>query len=117
MIEPLDDADEDERAELTDQLRRELTEVDDVEVAKPAAGDMPAGAKGIGADAVGQLMLTMASGALVPAVSLVWEWAQRRKPRCTVRIAGPGGSTIEVSEVTLEEGKRLIEEWSQTEQR
>lgn len=112
VIEPLDDADEDERAELSDQLRRELQELDDVEVTRAAAGPAPPGAKGVDAAALGEVVMTMASGSLVPALGLVWTWAKQRKPRCTVRIAGPDGSTIEIPEVTLEEGKRLIEEWA-----
>ena len=59
----------------------------------------------------GTLAVSLASGSLVPVIAMLHSWANRRKKRCTVRLQGPGGGEVEITDVTLEEARRLMTDW------
>jgi len=97
-----DDAEALEQTEgMLRQLRRELTELDDIEVSAVEGGPAPAGAKG---DALtNALLVTTFSSSITVFVNYMNEWVRSRNKRCTVviehdhgRIEFPGARPEEV---------------------
>jgi hypothetical protein len=105
------EADQEELERLTQQLRRELLELDVETVERPKEGKPPAGAKGIELSAIGSLLVeTATSSALLGAVvKVIQSWVAARRGR-SVKIA-LGDDFIEVSGVSSDDQRRLIEQW------
>ena len=105
------DADEQELAELTDQLRRDLLDLD-VEAVDPASvGRAPPGTKGLDALAIGGLVVRLArsTGVLTAVVGTIQSWLSRQRGR-RVRIEMDGDS-IEVTGISSHDQQRLIDAW------
>lgn len=105
------EADQKELERLAQQLRRELLELDVENVETPKEGEAPAGAKGVDFIAIGSLLVeTVTSSALLGAVvKVIQSWVAARRGR-SVRI-GLGDDFIEVSGVSSDDQRRLIEQW------
>jgi hypothetical protein len=104
------DADAEEVAESTLQLRRELLDLDVDAVQLPSGGEPPPGSKGVELAALGALLVTFAnSQALATVVAAVHAWLARQ-PRRSVRLE-LDGDVLEVTGPSAKEQQRLIEEW------
>lgn len=104
------DADAEEVAEIASQLRRELLDLDVEAVELARAGPAPAGSKAVDVLAVGTLLITLAkSSGLAAVVGAVQSWLSGRHQR-SVKIE-IGGDTLEVTGVTSDEQRRLIDDW------
>ncbi len=103
------DADAEEVATLTQQLRQELLDLEVEDVVLVGEGQAPAGAKG-DPIAWGTLLVTLASGGvLVNLIRMLQSWITRDERR-SVAIE-VGGEKIDVKGLSTEEQRRLIEAW------
>lgn len=104
-------SDDEELAELTAQLRRQLLDLDVAGVERPTDGDPPPGAKGVDAIALGTLVVTLArsAGALTVFIKGVQGWLASQHNR-TVRLE-LAGDTIELIGVSSRDQERLVELW------
>ena len=104
------DADAQELFDLAQDLRRELLEleVENVELARGAAP--PPGAKAVDALEAGRLVVELAasSGLLASLVSVLTSWFSR--PHRSVKLEFDG-DTLELTNVSSADQKRLIDEW------
>jgi hypothetical protein len=104
------DADPSDVAVATDNLRRELIEFDDVEVAPMPGGVAPPGSRGIDPATVGGLLVTVANsqlfGRIVSAIR-TWLGAQ---PERSITLEIDGDSLV-LTGVTSEDQIRLADEW------
>jgi hypothetical protein len=104
------DADAEEVAEATLQLRRELLDLDVETVQLPRAGEPPPGTRGVELAALGALAVTISqSQLLTPVVAAVRSWlagSQQRSIRLEL-----GGDVLELSAVSSKEQRRLADEW------
>jgi hypothetical protein len=104
------DADPEEVAEATLQLRRELLELDVESVEIPRAGEPPPGTRAVDLAALGTLVVTVTQSQLLASVvAAVRSWlagAQKRSIKLEL-----GGDTLELSGVTSAEQRRLTDEW------
>ena len=104
------DADVEEVAELTSQLRQELLELDVEAVDLARSGPAPDGTKAVDVLAIGGLILTLAkSSALGHVVAAVQGWLSRDSRR-QVEIQ-MGGDTLKLTGATDEEQRRLVDAW------
>jgi len=104
------DADAEEVAASTDQLRRELLDLDVEEVQRPAAGQPPPGAKGIELAALGTLVVTMARTQLLGVVvAAVRSWLAGQQQR-SIKLE-LDGDVLELTGLSTGEQRRLTEEW------
>jgi hypothetical protein len=104
------DADDEEVAEATLQLRRELLdlEVDAVELA--SAGDAPPGTRGVELAALGALLVTVSqSQLLAPVVAAIRSWLSG-EPQRSIKLE-LDGDAIELTGVSSKEQRRLVDEW------
>jgi hypothetical protein len=110
-IEPGDAADEEEFADLTQQLRQELLELDVLAVEPASAGQAPEQSKGVDVEAAGSLIvgLTGSTGLLTKIIGTVQAWLSRRGPR-SVRLE-LDGDVLEVTGVSSREQRELINLW------
>jgi hypothetical protein len=97
-------------AKLTQQLRDALLRLDVEDVALPSAEKAPEGSKG---DAVtwGQLVIALAAsgGVFTTMITLLQAWVTRHERHTlTLEI---DGDKLEITGISLEEQKRLIDEW------
>ena len=106
-----DEADQEELERLTQQLRRELLELDVENVETPKEGEAPAGAKGVDFSAIGSLLVETATSSAIlgSVVNVIQSWVAARRGR-SVKIAF-GDDFIEVSGVSSYDQRRLIEQW------
>jgi hypothetical protein len=103
------DGDAEELAELTDNLRRRVLELD-IDDARPArAGEVPAGAKSAEAVTTGVLILTMAPALLSATVTLLQSWLANRKVG-TIKITR-GTDSIELVDPSKADQRALIEDF------
>jgi hypothetical protein len=104
-------SDDEELAELTARLRRELLQLDVEGVERPPSGLPPSGAKGVDAVALGTLVVTLARspGALAAFAKTVQGWLTSRQSR-TVKLELDGDS-IELDGVSSRDQERLVELW------
>ena len=73
------DSDAEELAALTDNLRRQLLDLD-IDDARPLrGGEVPAGAKSVEAVTTGMLVLSMAPAMLAATVTVLQSWLANRK--------------------------------------
>jgi hypothetical protein len=104
------DADAEEVAASTEQLRRELLDLDVEEVQRPAAGQPPRGAKGVELAALGALVVTLAqSQLLTPVVAAVRSWLAGQQQR-SIKLE-LDGDVLELTGLSTGEQRRLTEEW------
>ncbi len=104
------DADAEEVAASTEQLRRELLDLDVEEVQRPAAGQPPPGAKGVELAALGALVVTVAqSQLLTPVVAAVRSWLAGQQQR-SIKLE-LDGDVLELTGLSTGEQRRLTEEW------
>ena len=106
-----DDASDEEVDRLTGRLRDELLELDVDEVRRAAAGEAPEGARGIDPEALGHLLVTLATApaTLRAVVGTVRAWLARSAAR-SVKIE-LDGDVIEVTGVSNADQQRLIDVW------
>jgi hypothetical protein len=105
------DADQQELAELTGWLRRELLELDVESVEPLGKGEAPPGAKGFEVLGVGALVVKLAhsTGMLSAVFGAVQQWLSGHKGR-SVKIAMEG-DIIEVTGISSSDQRRLIDAW------
>jgi hypothetical protein len=105
------DSDDEELAELTGRLRRQLLDLDVARVDRPETGDAPIGAKGADAIALGTLVVTLARspGAITAVAKAVHRWVTAQRDR-TAKL-GLDGDTIELTGVSSRDQERLVELW------
>lgn len=106
------DADDEELERLTDQLRRELLQLDVEAVRRPKVGEAPPGAKGVDVVATAALVVDVARSwtVLVGVVELVQSWMAGKGARRTVKLQ-IDGDLIEMSHISSEDQQRLIQAW------
>lgn len=106
-----EDADTEEIAELTKQLRRTLLELDVDAVDPIPEGEAPPGTKAVDALALGGLMVSLvnASGLLASVVDAIQSWVVGRGPR-NVRLE-LDGDVLEVSGISSRRQDQLIKVW------
>lgn len=85
------DGDDVERSRLTQQLRRQLLELDVEQVELVRDGRTPTGSKSAEAVTIGALLVTLAPTALTGAISLVQTWLDRHATS-SIEISLPGKS-------------------------
>lgn len=105
------DAEPEEIAELTRNLRSELLELD-VDAAELAAGgDAPPGTKSVDAIALGGLIVSLAnaSGLLASVVDAIKSWVSGHGPR-SVKLE-LDGDVLEVSGISSRRQDQLIKLW------
>lgn len=104
------DADPEEIAEATLQLRRELLDLDVGAVEVPRAGEAPAGTRAVELAALGGLVVSMAKPELLGAVvAAVRSWLSRSQRR-SIKLA-LGDDVLELTGVSSAEQRRLTDEW------
>ena len=110
QVEAGPDADAEEVAEATAQLRRELLELDVDSVKAPEGGPPPPGSKAAEVLAIGSLIVTLVkSTGLGAVVHTIQSWISRQQQR-SVKLA-IDGDTLEVTGVSSDDQRRLIDEW------
>jgi hypothetical protein len=104
------DADAEEVADLTSQLRQELLELDVDAVELARSGPAPRGTKAVDVLAIGGLILSLAkSSALTHVVKVVQGWLSRDNRR-QVEIQ-MDGDVLKLTGATDEEQRRLVDAW------
>jgi hypothetical protein len=105
------DASDEEVDRLTGRLREELLELDVDDVRRATAGEAPEGARGIDPEALGHLLVTLATApaTLRAVVGTVRAWLARSAAR-SVRLE-VDGDVIEVTGVSSADQQRLIDVW------
>lgn len=113
------DADVEELAELTRQLRSEILCLEDVaSVDFMSLGKDPEGSKALGAASIGSLLVTLtpACKMLTTLITAIQSWLSIREPSETARklstiILEIDGDKLEVANITSEERQHLINLW------
>jgi len=104
------DADADEVAKATLQLRRELLDLDVDAVEAAGAGEPPPGSRAVDVAALGALVVQVAdSQVLAAVVAAVRSWlagSSRRNIKLEL-----GADTLELTGVSSKEQRRLADEW------
>jgi hypothetical protein len=110
-IEPDEDLDSEELAELTQRLRGELVGFDVEDVRLAAGEEAPAGAKGLELLGVGGLIVDfmLSADVLKSIVGGVSAWVGRQRAR-SVKLT-LAGDTLEVTGISSADQTRLIEQW------
>ena len=96
-----------ELEEATAQLRRELLELDVMDVRRPPGAPVPPGARAADVTLLGTLVVSTAQDVLGAVVRAVAGWIGRGHQR-SVRLEIAGDS-IELTNPTVEEQRRLLE--------
>jgi hypothetical protein len=103
-------ADDEEIAEATLQLRRELLDLDVDAVELPTAGEAPPGTRGVELAALGALLVTVSQSQLLgPVLGAVRAWLAGG-PQRSIKLE-LGGDSIELTGVSSNEQRRLVDEW------
>jgi hypothetical protein len=104
------DADAEEIAEATLQLRRELLDLDVEAVELPRAGEPPPGTRAVELAALGALVITVAKSPLLgPVVAAIRSWLGGG-PERTIKLE-LDGDVLELSGLSSTEQRRLTDEW------
>jgi hypothetical protein len=104
------DADAEEVADATLQLRRELLDLDVEAVELPAAGEPPPGTRAVELAALGALVVTVAQSPLLgPVVAAVRSWLAGA-PERSIKLE-LDGDTLELTGLSSKEQQRLVDEW------
>lgn len=110
------DADDEEVAEATAELRRSLLDLDLSSVEQVLLrGEPPPGSKGTGSAELGTLVVTVAnSPPLAAVIGTVTSWllgSRRRKVKLVLN-----GDVLELTGVSSDEQRRLTDEWLRRQQ-
>jgi hypothetical protein len=106
------DADDEEVAEATLQLRRELLDLDVDSVDLPTAGQPPPGTRGVELAALGALLVSVTqSQLLAPVLAAVRSWLGG-SPQRSIKLELEG-DTLELTGISSTEQGRLVDEWLQ----
>jgi hypothetical protein len=111
-VDPVEGVEADELEALTHQVRREVLELDVERADLVASGAPPSGAKSGNAASVASIAVTMFAAGVPPLVSTLHTWFTSRRPRCTLRIEGPDGRTLEIPNLSLERANDLMAGWA-----
>ena len=103
------DADAEEIAEATSQLRRELLGLDVDAVETPRAGDPPAGSRAADVAAIGSLLVTAGPQILTAIAGVIGSWL-RRSPQRSIRLE-LNGDVLELTGLPADQQQRLADEW------
>ena len=104
------DAEAEEVAEATMQLRRELLELDVGAVDLARAGEPPPGTRAVDFISLGTLVVTLANSGLVSqVVGAIRSWLGRQ-PQRSIKLE-LDGDILELTGVSSEEQHRLAEAW------
>jgi hypothetical protein len=104
------DADPEEVAEATLQLRRELLDLDVEAVEVPRAGAPPPGTRAVELAALGALVVTVAQSPLLgPVLATVRSWLAG-SPQRSIKLE-LDGDALELSGLSSKEQQRLADEW------
>jgi hypothetical protein len=104
------DADDEEVAEATLQLRRELLDLEVDRVELVSGGDAPPGTRGVELAALGALLVTVSQSQLLgPVVAAVRSWLSGG-PQRSIKLE-LDGDAIELTGVSSKEQRRLVDEW------
>ncbi len=104
------DADAEEVANATLQLRRELLDLDVGAVEVPRPGEAPPGTRAVELAALGALVISIAKpGVLAAVVAAVRSWLSRSRHRSIKLVLG--GDVLELTGVASDEQRRLTDEW------
>jgi hypothetical protein len=104
------DADAEEVAEATLQLRRELLDLDVEAVELPRAGDPPPGTRAVELAALGALVVTFAQSPLLgPVVAAVRSWLAG-SPQRSIKLE-LDGDALELTGLSSNEQRRQVDEW------
>jgi hypothetical protein len=90
--------------EMTRQLRRELLQLDVHDVAPQQGGQAPPGARGLGIEETGALLVTLNQSvtALSAVIDVIRGWRARSRERPTIRLV-IDGDVLEISEASHEQ--------------
>jgi hypothetical protein len=106
------DADDEEVAEATLQLRRELLDLDVDSVDLPTAGQPPPGTRGVELAALGALLVSVTqSQLLAPVLAAIRSWLGG-SPQRSIKLELEG-DTLELTGISSTEQRRLVDEWLQ----
>ena len=106
------DADDEEVAEATLQLRRELLDLDVDSVDLPTASQPPPGTRGVELAALGALLVSVTqSQLLAPVLAAVRSWLGG-SPQRSIKLELEG-DTLELTGISSTEQRRLVDEWLQ----
>jgi hypothetical protein len=104
------DADTEEVAEVTLQLRRELLDLDVEAVELSRAGEPPPGTRAVELAALGALVVTVGQSPLLgPVVATVRSWLASA-PQRSIKLE-LDGDTLELTGLSSNEQRRLVNEW------
>ena len=104
------DADPEEVAEATLQLRRELLDLDVEAVELPRGGAPPPGTRAVELAALGALVVTVGQSPLLgPVLAAVRSWLAG-SPQRSIKLE-LDGDTLELSGLSSNEQRRLVDEW------
>jgi hypothetical protein len=104
------DADADEVAEATLQLRRELLDLDIEAVELPRAGEAPPGTRAVELAALGALVVTVGQPPLLgPVVAAIRSWLASA-PQRSIKLELEG-DVLELTGLSSKEQRRLVDEW------
>jgi len=107
-ISPAEDADTEELADLTYQLREELLELD-VEAVEQPAGQAPEGTKAGGVLELGSLIVSLGGAAISALIPVIQAWLKRSEARSVVMEID--GDKIEVRGASSEAERLLVNDW------
>jgi hypothetical protein len=106
------DADAEEVAEATLQLRRELLDLDVDSVELPAGDQPPPGTRGVELAALGALLISVTqSELLAPVLAAIRSWLGG-SPQRSIKLELEG-DTLELTGISATEQRRLVDEWLQ----
>jgi hypothetical protein len=104
------DADAEEVAEATLQLRRELLDLDVEAVELPRAGEAPPGTRAVELAALGALVVTVGQSPLLgPVVAAVRSWLAG-SPQRSIKLE-LNGDALELTGMSSKEQRQLADEW------
>jgi hypothetical protein len=106
-----DQADDEEIARFTSQLRDELLQLDVNSVDQATAGQAPEGSKGTWLPAVGTLLIGLlhSSPVLAAVTGTLQSWLSRRPGRSIELTLD--GDTVKVTDISEEDQRRLLDAW------
>jgi hypothetical protein len=104
------DADAEEVAEATLQLRRELLDLDVEAVELPRAGEAPPGTRAVELAALGALVVTVGPSPLLgPVAATIRSWLASA-PQRSLKLELEG-DVLELTGLSSKEQRRLVDEW------
>jgi hypothetical protein len=104
------DADAQEVAEATLQLRRELLDLDADAVEPQAGGEPPPGTRAVELAALGALAVTISQSELLAPILAAVRWWLADAPQRSIKLE-LDGDTLELTGVSSKEQQRLTDEW------